>query len=87
MSNDKEFNEDQNFFELKNHHLKKLHGNKNLFVDKKFSNITTSIYYSKNDINGITWKRVPEIAKDKNPCLILDGAKANDVAQGRLGIT
>ncbi|XP_013888263.1 calpain-5 [Austrofundulus limnaeus] len=71
--------EGQSFSALK----KKCQQSKTLFEDPLFPASDQSLFYQKNQIGRVTWKRPRELCSD--PHLFVDGISAHDLHQGQLG--
>jgi calpain-5 len=72
-------------FERQNYsRLKKRCQEKNvLFEDDMFPADNSSLFRFNRSLSGVVWKRPGELCLD--PKLVVDGADAHDVVQGRLG--
>ncbi|XP_072248125.1 calpain-5a [Leuresthes tenuis] len=57
--------------------------NGSLFEDPLFPTSDQSLFYQRNQIGRVTWKRPKELSS--NPHLFVDGISAHDLHQGQLG--
>ncbi|KAM6933959.1 calpain-5-like [Xenentodon cancila] len=71
--------EGQSFSALK----RRCQQNGSLFEDPLFPAADESLFYQRNDIGRVTWKRPKELSSD--PHLFVDGISAHDLHQGQLG--
>ncbi|XP_041352428.1 calpain-5-like [Gigantopelta aegis] len=54
-----------------------------LFIDSEFPPDDRSLFFTKDKIQGVVWKRPKQICDD--PKLFVEGASSGDVSQGHLG--
>ncbi|XP_030599846.1 calpain-5-like [Archocentrus centrarchus] len=71
--------EDQSFSSLR----RRCQQTGSLFEDPLFPASDRSLFYQRNDIGQVTWKRPKELSSD--PHLFVDGISAHDLHQGQLG--
>ncbi|KAM4567199.1 calpain-5-like [Odontesthes bonariensis] len=71
--------EGQSFSALK----RRCQQNGTLFEDPLFPTSDQSLFYQRNQIGRVTWKRPKELSS--NPHLFVDGISAHDLHQGQLG--